>query len=471
VIVQKNTLKKISLLFSLFVASLSLLSTGKEADALPPTGDWSICVSQGWESDCGYYDLYGGGSEVVNRVIGGPDLADGLWNCAVLGVNGCRAVKTGTVSPSYVTETTVATTTTVDGGSSSPSTSSTTTTVDGGSSSPSTSSTTTTTVSSAPSLAHCPTAVCGYAVVDDQNYVYGVIVCSNACTGQRMTQSYMGCPPGCRLILQSQQTSNGNVAGWHGQGVKYDDNSQTFSLPSGGSIKSGDKLEDAVFPTTTTSTVVIQTSTPPTSTVPESQKSVKATEIIATGGTLYKSVEKYVASESQVVITSSKITLDLPVLPANDLSYSITFDPVGSKSKFTIKTGKIIYGVVVPDVSKQGIYPMAFIEVNSKVKTQITIDQKSLGVGSGVVIVLLKESDIYYADFKINVSSAKKYASCRALLRDYPGGVSAQANTVDKKTAKQTFRITARPTLNFRVFSLNQQFDRDKDRIICELNS
>ena len=454
-IVQKNTLKKISLLFSLFVASLSLLSTGKEADALPPTGDWSICVSQGWESDCGYYDLYGGGSEVVNRVIGGPDLADGLWNCAVLGVNGCRAVKTGTVSPSYVTETTVATTTTVDGGSSSPSTSS----------------TTTTTVSSAPSLAHCPTAVCGYAVVDDQNYVYGVIVCSNACTGQRMTQSYMGCPPGCRLILQSQQTSNGNVAGWHGQGVKYDDNSQTFSLPSGGSIKSGDKLEDAVFPTTTTSTVVIQTSTPPTSTVPESQKSVKATEIIATGGTLYKSVEKYVASESQVVITSSKITLDLPVLPANDLSYSITFDPVGSKSKFTIKTGKIIYGVVVPDVSKQGIYPMAFIEVNSKVKTQITIDQKSLGVGSGVVIVLLKESDIYYADFKINVSSAKKYASCRALLRDYPGGVSAQANTVDKKTAKQTFRITARPTLNFRVFSLNQQFDRDKDRIICELNS
>ena len=93
----------------------------------------------------------------------------------------------------------------------------------------------------------CPTDVCGYAVVGDDGVVYGVIVCSNWCTGQSMQHEYMGCDPnqnGCRLIVQGQQTEDGNVAGWHGTNynsdgtssndgsVTYDEPSQTFQIAS-----------------------------------------------------------------------------------------------------------------------------------------------------------------------------------------------------------------------------------------------
>ena len=127
-------LKKFAIAVTLISVFVVQFNARNDAAALPPTGDWVVCVSMGWESDCGTYDLYGSGSEVVNRVIGGSDLADGFWDCAVLGANGCRAVKTGTVTPSYVTETsttsTTSTTTIADGSSST----STTTIADGSSS-------------------------------------------------------------------------------------------------------------------------------------------------------------------------------------------------------------------------------------------------------------------------------------------------------------------------------------------------
>ena len=90
--------KKFSLTCVLLSVSFYFSSQSTEVQALLRPASWDICVSMGWESDCGYYDLYGSGTEVVNRVVGGPDLADGLWNCAVLGVNGCRAVKLGVLN-------------------------------------------------------------------------------------------------------------------------------------------------------------------------------------------------------------------------------------------------------------------------------------------------------------------------------------------------------------------------------------
>jgi len=62
----------------------------------------------------------------------------------------------------------------------------------------------------------------------------------------------MGCSNGCRLVVQGQQTEDGNVAGWHGPDVKYNDEEKRFSLPGGGSISAGARMEEAVFPTTTT---------------------------------------------------------------------------------------------------------------------------------------------------------------------------------------------------------------------------
>ena len=65
--------KQFVLLLVGLLTSFSFLLSTNSVEALPATGDWAICVSMGWESDCGEYNLYGDGSEVVNRVIGGPD--------------------------------------------------------------------------------------------------------------------------------------------------------------------------------------------------------------------------------------------------------------------------------------------------------------------------------------------------------------------------------------------------------------
>ena len=462
----------LSFLAVLLTAFCFILST-TSVEALPPTGDWLICVSMGWESDCGEYNLYGDGSEVVNRVIGGPDLSDGLWDCAVLGVNGCRAVKTRTVAPQYVTETTATTsstsstssTTTVAGGSSTSST----TTVAGGSST----SSTTTVAPSSGSLARCPTAVCGYAVVDDQNYVYGVIVCSDACTGTRMTQSYMGCPAGCRLILQAQQTSDGNVAGWHGQDVKYNEGSQTFSLPSGGTLKSGDKLEEAVFPTTTTTStsVVSSSTTSPAATVPADNSASLIKSIAALSGVVYESAAKYVAAETETVMSAKSIEIKLPIIPIRELNYEVSFDPVGIARKVVIETGKIIDNLVIKNESKKTLKKLSVFAVSLDEGSTISVDQKMFKNRNGLISVTLGSSVTEYAQVNIKVTSAKKYSSCKELNKDYPGGVVATAKWGDVRTSKQKVNYVAKPVNNVRVFNLNQKLDRDKDKIVCETNN
>ena len=128
--------------------------------------------------------------------------------------------------------------------------------------------TTTTTAPQTSSDPECPTEVCGYAVIGDDGLVYGVIVCSNWCTGQTMQHEYMGCPPGCRLVVQGQQTADGNVAGWHGttsdgQGnmsndgsVRYDDATQTHVISADpacsdcadGGIQAGAPMESVTPP-------------------------------------------------------------------------------------------------------------------------------------------------------------------------------------------------------------------------------
>jgi hypothetical protein len=71
----------------------------------------------------------------------------------------------------------------------------------------------------------------------------------------------------------------------------------------------------------------------------------------------------------------------------------------------------------------------------------------------------------------IKVTSAKKYSSCKELIKDYPGGIVATAKWVDVKTSKQKVNYVAKPVNNVRVFNLNQKLDRDKDKIVCETNN
>ncbi len=80
----------------------------------------------------------------------------------------------------------------------------------------------------------------GWAVIDSAGKVYGVVVCDNAVCGTSgswggvMPVEYMGCPIGCRLVLQtSADPQTGNVAGWRSQegiDVIYDSSSNTFSV-------------------------------------------------------------------------------------------------------------------------------------------------------------------------------------------------------------------------------------------------
>lgn len=64
----------------------------------------------------------------------------------------------------------------------------------------------------------------GYAVVHPDGHVCGVIVANSSDpygNGGTMPQEYMGCPVGSRIVFQTRPSSDGNVAGVHGQNVIY----------------------------------------------------------------------------------------------------------------------------------------------------------------------------------------------------------------------------------------------------------
>jgi hypothetical protein len=102
-------------------------------------------------------------------------------------------------------------------------------------------------VESAPEVIETPTPLSteigGWAVVDPEtNNVHGVIVCSESFCGEKgtlggvMPHEYMGCKSGCVLRFQSNATSDGNVAGWHGTQTHIDSNGNV-SQTNDGSVK------------------------------------------------------------------------------------------------------------------------------------------------------------------------------------------------------------------------------------------
>lgn len=92
---------------------------------------------------------------------------------------------------------------------------------------------------------------CGYAVVDSSGVVHGVIVCQQGCFGGVMPDEYMGCPPGCALVLQAPRDTNGNVAGIHGPDIVFNPGNNSFERinPIDGevewSLESGQPFENA----------------------------------------------------------------------------------------------------------------------------------------------------------------------------------------------------------------------------------
>jgi len=416
-----------------------------EAAAVPPAGDWAICVGQGWESDCGIYVLYDEHGAAVNMVVGGPDLADGRWNCAALGTDGCAASRVGSVAPQYVSTTTSTTSST---------TTSTTPSAPPGAPAPGSGPAPATTV--APEPVRCPTTLCGYAVIDDDGYVYGVIVCSDACTGQRMTQSYMGCPAGCRMVVQGQQTADGNVAGWHGQDVRYDERNQSFELPSGGSLRSGARLEDAVFPTTT----VASTGDDGTTGGPED-----VTGFMTEGGAAYATAGAFVAGESTVSMSADAVAIAVPALPYGELDYTVTFDPSEGDAESVVESGRIIDGTVVEAGTASA---MAARPGRGAVRWTVTVDRARMSSTEGRLVLVLWRGSQRLAEVSATVAAPRRFAVCGALHRRYPAGVAMGAVRAERMPLTRVTRRFGRPLVDAGLYAMNRRLDVDRDGIACE---
>ena len=277
-----------------------------------------------------------------------------------------------------------------------------------------------------------------------------MIVCSFAVCGS-------GSFGGMRLVLQSQQMAGGNVAGWHGEDVNYDESSGSYTLPGGGTLKSGDKLEDAIFPKVVTVVDIVS---------PEVVET-----IAAPSGKLYENTNDYANAETETVVTSSMISVELPTFQVHELDYQVSFDPNGAEPEFLIASGKIVNDSISSDVVKQSVGSLRFSVNAAKNSSKIVLRLEQLRGKNGLLKLSLRKAAMNFAEIGVKINAPKKYSSCRALVKDYPGGVIASAKWTDKKTKKQKFDYYAKPTLNNKVFVLNQKLDFDKDKIVCEKNN
>lgn len=105
--------------------------------------------------------------------------------------------------------------------------------------------TTTTTVATATTLDPCSTQgyACGWSILDDNNRVVSVIVCTYEVCGS-------GTFDGKRVAVQTRQSPDGNVAGYNG--ATYDQATNTYTIDGVGTLVGGAEVtEVSYFPTTT----------------------------------------------------------------------------------------------------------------------------------------------------------------------------------------------------------------------------
>ena len=169
---------------------------------------------------------------------------------------------------------------------------------------------------SSPSASSTPVnglaGVGGWAVIDSTGKVYGVIVCDNSVCGANgswggvMPVEYMGCPAGCRLVLQtSADPQTGNVAGWRSQAgtdVFYNEQTNTFSVQQRNE---------------STPTLII---TPPTSTAFSFSTLVNQSARILDTSTA--------TSETPTATSDTGTVLTSPGLPIVPISSSLALEPV-----------------------------------------------------------------------------------------------------------------------------------------------
>ncbi len=195
-----------------------------------------------------------------------------------------------------------------------------------------------------------PNYQCGWAVLGVNNVVTNAIVCTFAVCGS-------GSFGGNRVVLQGQQSSDGNVAGWHGPEVIYNDSSQVFSLPAGGTFKSGGKLEDAVFPTTTTTTIGSTTSSSSLSS-PSSNLGGSTQTTAVPSGEVRASVGG-IEVEAETTVGKNAVTVSVGEVEAEISNKGATDDSTNTESQ----QGLVLSSGESADVSIDGLQPNSEVEV------------------------------------------------------------------------------------------------------------
>jgi hypothetical protein len=255
-----------------------------------------------------------------------------------------------------------------------------------------------------------PGYACGWAVVEPDGSVSNIIVCTfEVCGG--------GSFAGMRTVLQARQMEGGNVAGWRGDEVRYDENANTFTLPGGGSIRSGDRLEDAVFPTTTV-TVEIPSQ-----------------------------VEEELVAETEVVMTSGAVAYEVPIEDGVQMDWVAIFDPAGSAPPRVIDEGSIGGSVAAQSIV-------------SRDRARIIVSTRSVAGMRGVLSLTLSVDDERVASIRTTMSAVRTYRSCAQLRSDYPNGVRASRSAVFGSHGST-------PVVHAGVFRANRALDRDRDRVVC----
>jgi hypothetical protein len=158
----------------------------------------------------------------------------------------------------------------------------------------------------------------GYAVVHPTGYVCGVIVGGSYFAGndKTMTSEYMGCPVGSKIISQTNASPEGNVAGWHGQNVTYNQNQFAIKNDSGTvttTIQNGvaTDLNGRTWDTGSgacisqcTTTSISDTTTATTDTSTAQLRSFNAGEVITTESKVLALIKSYLANNSYSSVLS-----------------------------------------------------------------------------------------------------------------------------------------------------------------------
>lgn len=279
----------------------------------------------------------------------------------------------------------------------------------------------TTTVEPSSNPCFDPGYACGWAVVEPDGSVSNIIVCTFEVCGT-------GYFAGMRTVLQTRQMEGGNVAGW-GNAV-YVEETNTFLISGGGSIRGGDFIENAIFPSTT------MVPTPPLD--QEGQP-----------------VGDFLASQTDVVVVPDAVSFQVPIIEDTQVDYVVEFDPEGSSPSSVVQVGS-----VGGDVTSQS--------AAARSHSRIFVSLRSIGSRAGTLTLNLSVAKKPLASISARVATVRTYGSCAQLRAAYPQGVRASRVAVDKAKGKVVTTRAMRPLVHPALYRLNSALDRDRDRVLCE---